>query len=262
MPLPTFSALVPAYLARRTEVAADQIALSIAVPPGLRALHVRPGQFVKMSVRGQTGTDHEGLFAMSNAPLEDTTEDGGVEDDGTAIGPTSMLRFLLRTNNPEGGEAAAALGAMRIGSPVLVSAPAGVGFDFARAKGRHLAFVATGSAMAPVRAGIEHALATSVGARSISLDLGLRSPAHLAHAAELARYRDASVDVHVHYSEPLEDGSVIGPMAHEALLARLIETERAKEVFVVAVGQPAMVKDLRARLVALGADPADVVSNY
>lgn len=262
MPLPTFSALVPAYLARRTEVATDQIAIAVAVHPALRALHVRPGQFVKMAVQGATGTHHEGLFAMSNAPLEDTIEDGGIDDDGTAIGPTSMLRFLLRTNNPEGGEAADALATLRIGAPVMVSEPAGVGFDFARARDRHLAFVATGTAMAPVRAGLEHALARPTGARSISLDLGLRSPAHLAHASELGRYRAHGIDTHVHYSEPLEDGSVIGPMAHEALLARVIEAERARDVFVVAVGQPAMVKDLRTRLVALGADPADVVSNY
>lgn len=262
MPLPTFSALVPAYLARRVDVAADQIAVSIAVIPGLRALHVRPGQFVKMAVQGASGTQHEGLFAMSNAPLEDTTEDGGTDDDGQPVGRIETLRFLLRTNNPEGGEAADTLATLRIGAPVLVSEPAGVGFDLTRAKDRHLAFVATGTAMAPVRAGIEHALARPSGARSLSLDLGLRSPAHLAHGAELARYRDANVDVHLHYSEPRDDGSVIGPMAHEALLARLLEADRVKDAFVVAVGQPSMVKDLRARLVALGADPADVVSNY
>ncbi len=262
MPLPTFSALVPAYLARRTEIAADQISLALAVHPGLRAAHVRPGQFVKVAVRAAAGTEHEGLFAMENAPREDTVEDGGVDDEGHAVGPVSTLRFLLRTNNPEGGEAAAALAVMRIGAPLLVSEPAGVGFDLARSRGRHLAFVATGTAMAPVRAAIEHALMEPPGATSLSLDLGLRSPAHLAHARDLERYRATAIDVHLHYSEPLDDGSVVGPMAHEALLARLLETDRVKDVFVVAVGQPAMVKDLRARLVALGADPADVVSNY
>jgi hypothetical protein len=72
VPLPTFSALVPAYLARRAEVATDQIGVSIAVHPGLRAAHVRPGQFVKVAVPVRAGVALEGVFAMWNAPLEDT----------------------------------------------------------------------------------------------------------------------------------------------------------------------------------------------
>lgn len=254
MSLPTFSALVPARLARRTAVAADQIAVSIAVPPALRAAHVRPGQFVKVAVPTGVGASHEGLFAMSNAPFEDTREDGDP--------PRETLRFLLRTNNPEGGEAADALASLPIGASILVSEPAGDGFDLAPSRGRHLAFVATGTAIAPVRAGIEHALARPPGALSISLDLGLRSLAHLANADDLARYRAAGLEVSVHYSTPEEDGSVRGALAHEALLERLVARERLRDTFVVAVGQPAMIEALRTRLLALGGDPADVVSNY
>lgn len=262
MPLPTFSALVPAFLARREGAAIDQVAISLAVHPSLRAAHVRPGQFVKVVVPGATGAQHEGLFAMSNAPAEDTIEHDGVDDEGVPLGPTPTLRFLLRTNNPEGGEAAAALATQRIGAPVLVSEPAGVGFELARARGRHLAFLATGTAMAPVRAAIEQLLAEPVGAREVSLDLGVRSAAHVAYAQELARYRVAGLDVHVHFSEPREDGRVVGTLAHEALLSRLVDRGRVRDTFVVAVGQTAMVKELRARLVALGAEAGDIVSNH
>jgi ferredoxin-NADP reductase len=262
VPLPAFSELVPAFLVRRAVVAADQIAVSVAVPAGLRAAHERPGQFVKMAVIAPSGARREGLFAMWNAPLEDTAEDGGVDDAGDPIGPVSTLRFLLRTNNPEGGEAADTLASLPIGAPVLVSEPAGVGFDLSRSGGRHLAFVATGTALAPVRAGIEDALTHPPGSLSTSLDLGLRSPAHLPEPEALERYRRSGLEVHVHYSEPQPDGSVRGSLAHEALLARLLERGRIADTFVVAVGQPAMVKALRARLASLGGDPADVVSNH
>lgn len=246
MPLPTFSTLVPATLASRRDVARDQIEILLEVPASLRARHERPGQFVKVAVTGEDGVGHEGVFAMWNAPHD--------------AAPT--LRFLLRTNNPEGGEAAARLASLPLGSEILVSEPAGSGFDLGRARGRHLAFVATGTAIAPVHAGIEHALGTDVAAVTLSLDLGLRSPAHLASGSDLDRQRTRGLEVHLHYSEPATDGSVVGTLAHEALLARLAERGLVKDTFVVAVGQPAMVKELRARVVSLGGEAADVVSNY
>ncbi|MBX7190989.1 MAG: hypothetical protein K1X94_02970 [Sandaracinaceae bacterium] len=262
MPLPTFSALVPAYLARRAEVAADQVGVSIAVHPGLRAAHVRPGQFVKVAVPVRAGVALEGVFAMWNAPLEDTLEDGGHDEDGTPSGPVPTLRFLLRTNNPEGGEAADALATLPIGAPVLVSEPAGAGFDLRRAEGRDLAFVATATAPAPVRAAIEHARATGLTTRHRSLDLGVRSPAHVAYEAELERHRAAGLELHVHCSEPDRDGTVHGVLAHEALLSRLEARGTVRETFVIAVGQPAMVTSLREGYVALGGEAADVITNY
>jgi NAD(P)H-flavin reductase len=246
VPLPTFSPLVPATLASRRDVARDQIEIRLEVPAALRARHERPGQFVKVAVTGEDGVGHEGVFAMWNAPLD----------------REGALRFLLRTNNPEGGEAAARLARMPIGSEILVSEPAGGGFDLGRAKGRHLAFVATGTAIAPVHAGIEHALGTDVGALALSLDLGLRSPEHLASGPDLERQRARGLEIHLHYSEPALDGSIVGTLAHEALLTRLTDRGTFKDTFIVAVGQPAMVKELRARLVALGGEAADVVSNY
>ncbi len=249
MPLPTFSSLVPGFLATRTEVARDQVQLTIAVHPGLLEAHLRPGQFVKVRVRDAVGALQEGIFAMANAP-------------GEVVGPEPGLRFLLRTNNPEGGEAAARLASMPVGGVVEISEPAGEGFDLERARGRDLCFVATGTAIAPVRAGIEAARARPVGARATSLDLGLRSPAHLAITSDLETYRSEGIAVHLHYSAPREDGTVDGTLAHEALLRRLASSASASQTMVVAVGQPAMVKDLRARFVALGGRADDVVSNY
>lgn len=249
MPLPAFSPLVPASLAARRGVAEDQVEVEIAVPPALAAAHARPGQFARLAVTDPTGTAHEGIFAMANAP-------------GEPVGEGPALRFLLRTNNPDGGEAAARLATMPIGGAVRVSEPAGDGFDLARAEGRLLCFVATGTAIAPVRAGIEATLASALRPRAISLDLGLRSPAHLPIEADLARWAARGVEAHLHYSVPREDGTVAGARAHDALLARLEARGAAREAFVVAVGQPEMVRELRARFVALGGRADDVVSNY
>ncbi|GAB4199119.1 MAG: hypothetical protein OHK0013_08960 [Sandaracinaceae bacterium] len=249
MPLPTFSVLVPARLAARRAVARDQIEVEIAVAPALRAAHARPGQFVKIGVTDEAGVTQEGIFAMANAP-------------GEPVGVGPALRFLLRTNNPEGGEAAARLSTLPLGARVLVSEPTGTGFDLTRSNGKRLCFVATGTAIAPVRAGLEAALASDVVPRTISLDFGLRSPAHLPIAADLERWSAAGVDTHLHYSEPREDGTVWGTRAHDALLARLEADGAARDAFVVAVGQPEMVRELRARLVAMGGRAEDVVSNY
>jgi NAD(P)H-flavin reductase len=253
VPLPTFSPLAPARLAARRGVALDQIEIELAVSPALRAAHARPGQFVKVSVTDEVGARHEGIFAMANAPGEPV---------GAGVVGAPSLRFLLRTNNPEGGEAAARLATLPLGDTLLVSEPAGEGFDLARAAGKRLCFVATGTAIAPVRAGLEAALTGASRPRAISLDFGLRSPAHLPIEAELARWSAAGVETHLHYSVPREDGTVSGTRAHDALLARLEATGTAHEAFVVAVGQPEMVKELRARLVALGGRAEDVVSNY
>ncbi len=181
---------------------------------------------------------------MWNAPHED------IDDEPS-------LRFLLRTNNPEGGEAAARLATAQQGAKVEVSDPAGQGFGLDRAEKRALHFVATGTAIAPIRAGIEEAL-IAVNPTSISLDFGLRSAEHQPLEGDLKRYQSGRVAVHLHYSSVDAKGVIQGTQAHLALLQRLVDTN----ALIVAVGQPAMVKDLRERFVLRGGKPEDVVSNY
>lgn len=221
----------------------------VAVPSEVADAHRRPGQFAKLRVSDAGGRSHEGIFAMANAPNE-------------RCGEFAAFRFLLRTNNPEGGEAAQRLATMPIGAPLEISEPAGPGFDLTRAHGRCLCFVATGTAIAPVRAGVESLLASDIAPKAISLDHGLRSRAHLAFGSDLERYARAGISVHVHFSEPGPDGVVRGTLAHRALLGRLEAEQRMRDALVIAVGQSAMIAELRAEFVARGGLADDVVSNH
>lgn len=241
MPLPTFSAYAPSHLVSRRPVATDQLVIELSAAPRALDQFALPGQFCRVRVTTDEGEAHEGIFAMLSAPAE------------------RALRFLIRTPNPEGGEAADALAQLAVGAPVEITDPAGDGFALARARGRDLFFVATGTAVAPVRSAIEHVLATRADYGALSLDHGLRSPGHLAIGDDVERWRAFGVDVRLHYSTPEPDGTVRGVRAHDVALERARDLSRAA---FVAVGQPAMVGELRELVAMRGGDPALVLHNY
>lgn len=241
MPLPEFSPYAPSTLRSREPVATDQMVIALDAPPGALDLHTRPGQFCRVRVTTDGGEAHEGIFAMLSAPHE------------------RALRFLIRTPNVEGGEAADLLAAMPVGSAVEITMPAGDGFALERARGRDLSFVATGTAIAPVRAAIESVLRERDAWGALSLDHGLRSPEHLAVPGEVERWRERGVDVRLHYSVPQPDGTLLGVRAQDAALEHARDIRNAA---FVAVGQSAMVKELRGMVAARGGDPSLVLHNY
>lgn len=241
MGLPSFSAYAPSSLVARHAVATDQLAIELAAPPGALAEFRRAGQFCRVRVPAEGGAAHEGIFAMMSAPGE------------------GALRFLIRTPNPEGGEAADRLAQHPIGTRLEITMPAGEGFALERAHGRDLHFVATGTAIAPVRSAIELVLRDRERWGALSLDHGLRSPLHLAIPTEVERWSAAGVAVRLHYSEPLPDGTVRGVRVQDAALEHV--RDFASAAF-VAVGQSAMVAELRDELVRRGGDPALVLHNY
>lgn len=247
MPSPALSKRPPlrATLLRCHEVARDQLEVVLEVPEAIVAAHTAPGQYVSLGAEDARGEHLEGLFAMWNRPGEEAR----------------TLRFLLRRNAPEGGELAALLARAEEGRALSISPPMGAGFPLERARGRHLAFVATGTAYAPIAACIAQHLAHPTGALGVSLDLGIRSPAHVASEAELARFRRAGVDVHLDLSRPTDDGVPHGTLAQDALLDRLLAEGRLADTLILAAGHDAMLASLRARHLALGGDPSLVASN-
>ncbi len=242
MNLPVFSEHAPATLLRARPAAAEQAFLEVRPRAGFAERHERAGQFCKIRVGAV-----EGIFAMYSAPP--FAERGG--------DPT-LARFLVRTGNPDGGEAADALAALPDGAPIEMTLPAGAGFDLERARGRSVYFVATGTAIAPVRAALEVALADRSAYGALSLDHGVRSEAHLAVAAEIARWRASGVDVRVHLSAPGSNGTLRGVTVQGALRERAPQLAGAA---VVAVGQPEMLESLLAEVVRLGGDPALFLTN-
>ena len=242
MALPVFSAFAPSSLAERTDVAIHHVAFRIEAAEAALSAFVRPGQFVKMRVRGEDDRAHEGIFALASAPAE------------------RRLSFIVRTHNPEGGEAADRIAELAVGAPIEVTRPAGDGFALERAEGRDLAFIAVGTAIAPVRSALEVVLAAREKFGALSLDYGLRSLGHLPIRDDVDRWQDLGVDVHLHVSSPGPNGTIVGPLAHDAYLERV--GDRAREQAIVAVGHTAMVRQLRERLAALGGDPELVLHNY
>ncbi|WP_236604809.1 hypothetical protein [Sandaracinus amylolyticus] len=215
--------------------------LELDAPEGALERFEHAGQFCRVRVATEGGPPHEGIFAMLSAPHE------------------RALRFLIRTPNPEGGEAADRLAAMPVGSPLEITMPAGEGFALKRAMGRDLYFVATGTAIAPVRSALESVLRERDRWGAISLDHGLRSAAHLAVPEDVERWRDHGVDVRLHYSFPRSDGTLSGVRAQDVVLERVRDFGRAA---FIAVGQSAMVKELRAMVAERGGDPTLVLHNY
>lgn len=241
MALPTFAAYRTVGIAGRDVVAQDQLRLRISAPDDVIAQHARAGQFVRARVG--RGFSDEGIFAMLSAPFE------------------REIVLLLRTGNPEGGEAADALAALELGDELEMTPPAGDGFALDRARGRPVFVVATGTAIAPARAAIETMLREPGAFGPITLDHGLRSNAHLAIAGDVARWRRAGLAVNLHYSQPTDGGGVEGVLAHDALLERIDDATLRGATF-VAVGQPVMVEEVRTRVVLRGGKPEHVLSNY
>lgn len=245
MPLPIFSAYAPTVLVARRSVAADQSEIEVRPPDGALAAFRRAGQFCRIRVTTAQGAARDGIFALISSP-----------GDGT-------LRFLVRApspdGGPEGGEAADRLVAMPVPSPIEITMPAGDGFALERAIGRDVYFVATGTAIAPVRAAVEQVLRDRDRYGALSVDHGLRSPEHLAIAEDIARWRSMGVEVRLHYSEPTNAGAPRGVRVQQAVFEHVRDVRRAA---FVAAGQSAMLRELRARVVEHGGDPELVLHNY
>lgn len=234
MNLPELRRFAPARLLDARPAAEEQAFLEVEPPDGFVEAHVRPGQFCKMRVG-----DAEGIFAMLS-------------------GPGEAPRFLVRVGNPDGGEAADALSALPSGSPIEMTLAAGDGFALEGARGRDVRFVATGTGVAPVCAAIEQVLAERAAYGAISLDLGLKSPAHLAIAERIQRWRDAGVEVRVAYSQIDADGELSGSTVQDNLRSRHPDLSGSA---VVAVGQSGMLASLRDVIAACGGDPDALITN-
>jgi ferredoxin-NADP reductase len=92
------------------------------------------------------------------------------------------LEFLIKTDAR--GRLGPALAGIRRGSPVEVNGPLG-SFGFpASARARHLVFIAGGAGIAPLRAMLQHAIATGYRGR-VTVVYSARSARHFAYLREL-----------------------------------------------------------------------------
>ncbi len=151
-----------------------QVRLEVAAPPGFLDAHVRPGQYCELRVPGGEAAP----YALANTPDE------------------RALVFIVKA----GGDPGADIARLRVGEAVEVAVPSGPGFELGRAEGLDVAFVATGTGIAPIRAALDAVLARREVFGALSLYYGVRDDRFIALAHDLQRWRDAGVRVRVHHS--------------------------------------------------------------
>jgi NAD(P)H-flavin reductase len=212
-------------------------ALRLELPPALRTTHLRPGQVVKI----RTGHG-EGFFALASAP-----DPGGHAD------------LLVKRGKPV---ADAAIARAEPGESLELTAPFGKGFPVEDALGRDVLLFAAGSAIAPVRALVQHLLKERERFNRITLFYGQRHWAEFAYLGEALSWERGGVRV-VHCPSGADD-------AWEGVRGRVQEVARTLafagsvpgETAAFVSGMAAMVDDVRRTLAEAGVPPERVHVNF
>jgi NAD(P)H-flavin reductase len=209
----------------------------VALPPALARAHERPGQVVK--VHTHVG---EAFFALATAP-----EAGAAAE------------LLVK----RGGKVADALLAAAVpGRAVEVTRPFGEGFPLAEAEGRDILLFAAGSAIAPIRALVQHLMAHRNRFGRVTLFYGQRHGAEFAYRAEHVDWERRGIRVVLCPSA--EDDAWRGLRGRVQEVARSLDFGGAApgEAVAFVSGMTAMVEDVRRTLAAAGVPPGRVRANF
>jgi len=209
----------------------------VALPPSHARVHERPGQVVK--VRTPVG---EAFYALATAP-----DPGGAAE-----------LLVKRGHRVSDALAQAAVP----GQSVELTHPFGAGFPLAEAEGRDVLLFAAGSAIAPIRALVQHLVAHRNRFGRITLFYGQR------HGGEFA-YRGEHLDwerrgVRVVLCPSAEDDAWQGLRGRVQEVARSLAFGGAApgEAVAFVSGMTAMVDDVRRTLAAAGVPPERVRANF
>jgi NAD(P)H-flavin reductase len=212
-------------------------ALRLALPPPLARAHARPGQVVKL--RTPAG---EGFFALASAP-----DPGGWAD------------LLLK----RGGKVAdAAVVAALPGRTLELSEPFGAGFPVEAAEGRDLLLFAAGSAIAPVRALVQHLLRHRDRFGRITLFYGQRHGAEFAYRGEALAWERGGVRVVLCPSQADDAWEGVRGRVQEVARTLAFGGSTPGETYAFVSGMTAMVDDVRRVLADAGVPPDRVYSNF
>jgi NAD(P)H-flavin reductase len=209
----------------------------VGLSPALARAHERPGQVVK--VRTRAG---EAFFALASAP-----------------DPAGTAELLVK----RGGKIADVLVATAVpGATVEVTRPFGAGFALAEAEGRDLLLFAAGSAIAPIRALVQHLIAHRNRFGRVTLFYGQRHGAEFAYRAEQLDWERRGIRVVLCPSA--EDDAWQGLRGRVQEVARSLAFGGATpgEAIAFVSGMTAMVEDVRRTLAAAGVPPERVRANF
>jgi NAD(P)H-flavin reductase len=228
----------PAKIARREVTLSARksgqalVPVTVAVPEDVRISHTEPGQYVSIDAGGE-----DGYFVLASP-----------------VGAPAWT-FLVKG----GGATADALRDVPMGSKVMVSRALGEGFPCVEARGRPLLIALAGTGIAAAPALAARRIADGDGARTWML-LGVQHAADLPWHEELAAWRRASVRALLCVSREDGDGETSVHGYVQAIATSHVP--RAEGTMVFTVGPEAMVQAIRALGPSLGANAADVRTNY
>ena len=194
-----------------------------------------PGQVAVLSVPGLG----DAYFAIASPPNR-----------------RGALEFLVK----RGGAVGDRLFEQGAGAEVELKNVVGRGFPLDTFEGKDLIFVAAGTAIAPVRAAIDHAVARREAFGRVVLVHGVRHPADFAVDDEIDQWRQSNVDVLLTVSRPAEAdwSGAVGRV--QALLEPVVRDTLDPVVFVC--GSEEMMRQTTEHLEGIGVPAGRILRNY
>jgi sulfhydrogenase subunit gamma (sulfur reductase) len=145
------------------------------------------------------------------------------------------------------------------GDEVDMSGPTGHGFPIDEHEGKDLLFVAIGTAIAPVRSAVRHAIERRNRFGRLAVVYGARSPENFAFAREFDMWRSADVKLNLTVTQPGGDwGGATGRV--QDLLGEAVRQSLDLRAFVC--GSEHMMDETTEALASLGVPRELVMRNY
>jgi len=213
------------------QVGAELVELELQVPAAVAQGFHTPGQYHRLQVEGAG----DAFFAIASAPGRATFE------------------YLVKRQ----GQTALALAALSIGSRVQVSELEGAGFPLARARGRNLLLVGTGTGFAPLRSVLEAVRERRAEFGHVRATWGIASPAHLAWPGLLSVWAAAELEV-----VPVAFGGAPGWAGRVGVVQDVVAAWEVGDALAFLCGHAEMVRDVKALLASRGLPEDRVFLNY
>jgi NAD(P)H-flavin reductase len=171
-------------------------------------------------------------------------------------GDRGRIEFLVKASG-DAGQRLCDLGRL---ARVELKGVVGRGFPVDSYPTKDLVFVAAGTAIAPIRAAIAHAIRTRDRFGRIVLVHGVRRPGDFAVDDEIDHWREADVDVRLTVTQPGDD-EWAGPVGRvQGLLETVVRDTLDPVVFVC--GSDEMMEQTTALLESLGVPGDHILRNY
>jgi sulfhydrogenase subunit gamma (sulfur reductase) len=223
-------------LIKHSQQQARQIRSYDMLPEGEQSRHhvsFVPGQVAVLRVGGE-----QAYFAFASAP----------ED--------AELEFLVKHGLGAGG----AIYEMRENDRVELVDIVGHGFALDEHRGKDLVFVAMGTGVAPLRSALRHVLKHAGEFGQLVVLYGARTPDDFCYGDEVEEWEDAGVELRRVISRP--DGhDWSGPTGYVQSLLDHVLPELSSPVALIC-GSREMIGQTRERLLQMGFQPEEILTNY